>query len=67
MFRAIPDFSDGPVIDRTRRAGEVGEDVLIVRPTPVGGHSLDEGDFPTLKLIAPPAYWHGRPLPLIDA
>ena len=52
-------FRRSAVIDRAGGAREVSEDILIVRPSPIGDHGLDEGDFPPFELIAPPAHWHG--------
>jgi hypothetical protein len=51
VFRAGADFGDGAMVDRAGRAGEVGEDVLIVRRSAIGDDGLDQGDLPGFELL----------------
>ena len=58
MLRPGADFSDGAVIYRAGGTREVSEDVLIIWPTPIDDHGLDQRDFPAFELIAALADWH---------
>jgi hypothetical protein len=51
ILRPGADFGDDAVIDRAGGVPEVGEDVLIVGPVPIGDHCLDHGDSQRSRLL----------------
>lgn len=58
MLGVGANFRNRAVVDRARGPREIGKDVLIVRPTAIRNHRLDQSDFPALKLVASAPHRH---------